>query len=94
MDFRNKVAQAREDIERLQAAQVAQGKDFWVEVYDPSSDAFYYYSSTSGASTWDKPEEYIMAADDELMNAVIKIQCLFRARQARLEMHRRTSTTF
>ena len=36
--------------------------------------------------TWDKPDNYVMAADDEMMTAVIKIQCLYRAKVARGEI--------
>jgi hypothetical protein len=54
-----------------------------VECYDPESHHFYYYGNISGNTTWDKPEHYVMAADDLLMASVIKIQCGFRGREAR-----------
>jgi hypothetical protein len=46
----------------------------WVEVFDPINQAFYYFDHATGANTWDKPVDYILAADDELMLAAIKIQ--------------------
>ena len=93
LEFRQKVEEARAEIERLQEENAKRGGEYWIEVYDPSHDAFYYYSSTTGNSRWEKPEEYIMAADDEMMNAVIKIQCLFRARQVRQQMNQKRIAT-
>ena len=75
-----KAEHARREAER--EAAVAAGAEHWVEVYDPASDAFYYYGSYSHEVTWEKPAEYVMAADDELMSAVIKIQCAWRRRAA------------
>ena len=43
----------------------------WVECYDPEHESYYYYSHTTGEHTWDKPEHYRMAADDDEMRAVI-----------------------
>jgi hypothetical protein len=62
------------------------GEEHWVEVYDPASDAFYYYGSYSGETTWEKPEHYVMAAEDDLMIAVIKIQSMWRGKIARGEV--------
>ena len=55
----------------------------WVEVFDPAANAYYYYGTASGAVTWDKPSSYVMAAEDELMRSVIRIQCMYRAGRAR-----------
>jgi hypothetical protein len=55
----------------------------WVEVYDPASESFYYWNQNTQDMSWEKPPNYILAADDELMVAVIKVQCLYRMRQAR-----------
>jgi hypothetical protein len=63
------------------AAQYGQGH--WVECFDPTSHKYYYHDTMTGETTWDKPANYVMAADDELMMAAIKIQCCWRARQAR-----------
>ena len=46
----------------------------WVESYDPATDSFYYHDKASDETIWEKPEHYVMAADDEMMSAVIKIQ--------------------
>jgi hypothetical protein len=62
------------------------GEEHWVEVYDSEREAYYYYGSYTGEMTWDKPEHYVMAADDELMAAVIKIQSTWRGKIARGEV--------
>ncbi len=51
-----------------------------------ASEEFYYYCHSTEETTWEKPANYKMAADDELMNAVIKIQCMFRAKKGREHM--------
>jgi hypothetical protein len=76
-----KAAQAEKEAAR--EAAVAAGAEHWVEVYDPGSDSFYYYGSYSADVTWEKPSEYVMAADDELMHAVILIQTAWRGRASR-----------
>ena len=58
-----KAEHAKREAER--EAAVAAGAEHWVEVYDPASEAFYYYGSYSHEVMWEKPEEYVMAADDE-----------------------------
>ena len=68
---------------KLKDAQSQGLLDKWIECYDPSADGFYYYNQVSGETTWDKPKDYVMAADDEMMTSVVKIQCLFRAKMAR-----------
>ena len=30
----------------------------WVEVYDPSSSAYYFYNNTTGECTWERPKSY------------------------------------
>ena len=30
----------------------------WVEVYDPASNAYYFYNNQTGECTWDRPEGY------------------------------------
>ena len=62
------------------------GEEHWVEVYDSEHDAFYYYGSYTGEMTWEKPEHYVMAADDDLMHAVITIQKMWRGKVARGEV--------
>jgi ankyrin repeat protein len=78
-----KKAHATAEYKRNQMA--AEGHGLWVECYDPAQEAYYYYESNTHEMTWDKPEHYVMAADDELMAAAIKIQCCWRARQARIK---------
>ena len=74
--------------DKAQVAQVAMAEahakntEHWVEAYDPTCDAFYYYESTSGLSVWEKPATYVMSADDKMMCAAIKIQCLYRSKKA------------
>jgi hypothetical protein len=58
----------------------------WVEAFDPAEGQFYYYSRNTGEYVWEKPENYVMAGDDEEMRAVIKIQCCWRARAARRQV--------
>jgi hypothetical protein len=38
----------------------------WVESYDPGQHKFYYHNSLTGETSWHKPENYSMAADDEV----------------------------
>ena len=57
-----------------------------MEVYDPAKEDFYYYSNLTGAVQWDKPRQYVMAADDAVMSACIKLQTRYRARQVRKRM--------
>ena len=80
-----KIQQA--NIEANRVASLEAGEEHWVEVYDPNSDAYYYYGAISQQVVWGKPPSYTMAADNELMTAVIKIQCAYRARLARHRMH-------
>lgn len=56
----------------------------WVEMYDPTHDAFYYYETTTGAVCWDKPDSYVMLVEnDAVLRLVVKLQCAFRVRLAR-----------
>lgn len=77
---------AQEEAEAARTKAVEAGEEHWVEVYDPESHRFYYHGQYSGAIQWDKPEHYVMAADDELMSACIKIQCAYRGKMARRKM--------
>lgn len=86
-DTRAKVLAAQESMRQLKAS----GKVVeWVESYDPTSDAFYYYNNLTGETVWDKPDNYIMAAEDEMISAVVKIQCMYRKRHAGKEKRRRS----
>jgi hypothetical protein len=86
-----KARRVQKEKEAELAAHVAAGGSHWVEVYDPVSHSFYYYDNTTKETTWDKPAEYTMAADDELMSAVIKIQCAWRKKYAQIRMKNRRS---
>ena len=44
----------------------------WSEHQDEGGNTYYYNSATQEV-VWDKPANYVMAADDELMMACIKI---------------------
>jgi len=71
--------QAKRELQVLEQA----GGELWVESFDPQRGTVYYYGSISGKVTWVQPASYVMAADDELMRAVLRIQCAWRARTAR-----------
>ena len=85
-DVKKKLEMAKQqqlELKKKKDEAVAAGQEDWVEVYDPNSDAFYYYEIVSGNVVWEKPTSYVMAADNELIAAVIKIQCPYRTRLAR-----------
>ncbi len=73
---------AQAEAEAAAAAAEAAGEGRYIECYDPTHEAFYYYNSATQEVVWDKPANYVMAADDELMMACIKIQSAYRARKA------------
>lgn len=90
----------RKDVEdRMEAYQMKKGGIFyekgkkkkspWVEQYDPQSGNYYYYNSETQETTWDRPENFVPGTEDDLCYAVLKIQCVFRAKQARRERDRR-----
>ena len=54
-----------------------------MEAYDPERGRCYYRHGGSGQITWEAPERFVPWADDELMRAVIRIQCVYRMRVAR-----------
>jgi hypothetical protein len=82
----DKSKKAQKEAEAKRDAAVAAGEEHWVECYDPASDAFYYYGSISGEQSWEKPDNYVMAAEDEMMTAVIRIQCAYRAKMANMSV--------
>ena len=61
----------------------------WVEGWDPSSGHYYYYNTETHESVWDKPEEFVPGLEDEEMNAVLRIQCAFRAKVARRKVEQK-----
>jgi hypothetical protein len=66
----------------IEKLKTAEGATPWVECYDPKNDTVYYFNKDTKESAWEKPLHYTVAADDELMSAVIKIQCMWRKRCA------------
>jgi hypothetical protein len=86
-----KAKRVQKEKEAALAAHVAAGGSHWVEAYDPTSHGFYYYDNVTQETTWEKPAEYTMAADDEMMSAVIKIQCAWRKKYAKIRMKTRRS---
>ena len=62
----------------------------WVECYDPAAEAFYYFNNFTKEHTWEKPDSYLMAADDDEMRAVICIQCAWRAKISRRKLGGKT----
>lgn len=72
------------ELEELHDEQVRLGGEHWVEMYDPTHDAFYYYGMFSGDMRWDRPEAYVMAAEsDAILRVVVRLQCAFRMTLAR-----------
>lgn len=55
----------------------------WIATIDPASSTYYYYNRDTHETSWEKPADYTMAADDEVMAAAIKIQACARARGLR-----------
>lgn len=80
--------QAEEYLADLQK-QLGDGDQEWVESYDPDEEKFYYYNAKTQETTWTKPETYVMAADNKLMVACLKLQCVYRAKKAREALKRR-----
>ena len=54
----------------------------WVEVYDSDKKKFYYLNTANGTIQWEKPDTYVMEADDELLLTVIRFQSWYRGRLA------------
>lgn len=73
-----------EDEASIMVPPPATPQERWVEMYDPTHDAFYYYETARGAVSWSKPESYVMVVEnDALLRLVVKMQCAFRVRLAR-----------
>jgi hypothetical protein len=84
-----KAKRQQELAEAKRDAAVAAGEEHWVECYDPVTGCFYYYGTIKNSTIWEKPEHYVMAVDDDLMVAVLKIQCLYRSKAAHREAEKR-----
>ena len=46
-------------------------------------NAFLDWNQETQETSWVKPETYVMAADNELIRHVLKIQCVYRSKKAR-----------
>lgn len=72
------------ELEDLRDEEVRLGGEHWVEMYDPTHDCFYYYGMFSGEMSWDRPESYVMKAEnDAVLRTIVKLQCAFRMKLAR-----------
>jgi hypothetical protein len=92
----NKVAEhmkKQKELEAQRNAAVAAGDHHWVESYDPEHEAYYYYCTYTQEMQWEKPDSYVMAADDELMCAAITIQNAWRSKVARGEVKKKKEDT-
>ena len=54
----------------------------WVEVYDSDKKMYYYLNTANGTIQWEKPDTYVMEADDELLLTAIRFQSWYRGRLA------------
>lgn len=79
---RQKVKEAQAKMKELKSMK---GCD-WVENYDPSAKQYYYYNTKTKETTWEKPEDYVMTALDDMVMAVVTIQCMYRGKIARGEI--------
>ena len=55
----------------------------WMQLFDSSSRKYYYYNTETGKYQWDKPEGFMDGHKDNMVMNVMKIQCMWRQRQAR-----------
>ena len=61
----------------------------WVEVYDSGAEDFYYWNKVTGDVQWTQPHDYILAADDQFLKIILKIQCVFRGKQGRIRAEKK-----
>ena len=83
-----KIEESREDrrieeeYRRLRRVHYETKLDFngsqWVEIFDSSREAFYYWNQLSGYVQWEKPDSFIQANDDLFIRSALKIQSSFR----------------
>ena len=59
----------------------------WVEVYDPGSQAYYYWNAETQDMTWDQPPEYKLVADSFVMLAAVRLQNFARFIVAKKKVH-------
>ena len=67
----------------------------WSEVWDPASEANYYYHNTTGECVWEKPADFVPAAKPDdgssvlyppTLRAAMLIQSVIRAKKARIKL--------
>ena len=82
--------QIRKQVDEKKAAlKMKQGdKQVWIKQWDPTNNAYYFYNCDTGDAQWEQPPEYVEGATDETVTAVLKIQCMYRARNARRKVER------
>lgn len=70
---------------RVEGARSQQAEHHWVEMFDPRSDAVYFYAVASGEIAWTRPAEgrVVAVEEDPVLSMVVKIQCAVRVRLAR-----------
>jgi hypothetical protein len=63
----------------------------WVEMYDPTRDALYYYALISGEIVWTRPAdgEVLRVDQDPITNTIVRIQCAIRVQLARRRVFNR-----
>ena len=57
-DLQMKLADAKKERRKEEAMAIWS----WVEVWDPTSESFYYWDQHTHEITWEKPHNYILAA--------------------------------
>ena len=81
-EFNLKLEQIKKDYYKAKDEQDESGKQ-WVEVYDSGAEDFYYWNQQTGDVQWVKPLHYIVAADDDFLRIVLKLQSIFRGNAGR-----------
>ena len=52
------------------AAQAETG-GVWVEAFDPNSGKMYYFHTGTSENSWEKPDVYVMAADNVMVRVIV-----------------------
>ena len=75
------------DYRKLRRVHYEKSLDFngsqWVEIFDPKTEAFYYWNQLSGEVQWEKPLVHIQANDDLFIRSALKIQSSYRGAKGR-----------
>ena len=62
----------------------------WVKQYDPASQSYYYWNTSTGETSWDEPIGFQEGNLSEELSAATKIQATFRGQKSRKEIFNRT----